>query len=73
MGERELVLRRPPLGKKAATAHDMSREYRVLSALNAVFPYCPRALAFCQDQSVMGSSIFVKRTQCIDGPATISA
>ncbi len=59
VGERELVLRRPPLGKKAATAHDMSREHRVLTALRSVFPYCPRALCFCQDESVMGSSFFV--------------
>ena len=34
IGNRELVLRRPPFGRKAKTAHDMGREYRVLKALN---------------------------------------
>jgi aminoglycoside phosphotransferase (APT) family kinase protein len=45
VGETELVLRRPPIGKKARTAHDMNREYRILSALKPVFPYVPAPLA----------------------------
>jgi aminoglycoside phosphotransferase (APT) family kinase protein len=59
VGERELVLRRPPFGKKAKSAHDMSREYRMLSALGPVFPYCPQALALCEDESVLGCPFFV--------------
>ncbi len=59
VGERELVLRRPPHGTKAKSAHDMGREFRVLTALRPHFPYCPRALAFCADESVMGCQFYV--------------
>jgi len=58
-GDMEMVLRRPPFGKKAETAHDMSREYRILSALYPVFPFCPKPLAFCDDESVMGCFFYV--------------
>lgn len=56
---RELILRRPPAGTKAKSAHDMGREYRVLNALKDEFPYCPRPLVYCEDESVMGSSFYV--------------
>lgn len=59
VGERELVLRRPPHGTKAKTAHDMGREYKVLSALRPVFPLCPRTLAFCDDPAVLGCDFYV--------------
>jgi aminoglycoside phosphotransferase (APT) family kinase protein len=55
----ELVLRRPPLGPIAASSHDMSREYRVLSRLWKSYPLAPRAIAFCDDQSVIGTTFFV--------------
>ncbi|HEY6629798.1 MAG TPA: phosphotransferase family protein [Acidimicrobiia bacterium] len=55
----ELVLRRPPLGPVAPGAHDMAREYRVLSSLWSVFPKAPRALAYCDDVSVLGSPFFM--------------
>ena len=42
-GEREYVLRRPPLGPVAASAHDMKREYAVLSNLYRAFPIAPRS------------------------------
>ena len=38
----DLILRRPPAGTKAKSAHDMGREYRVQLALKPVFPTCPR-------------------------------
>lgn len=57
--DRELILRRPPGGHKAASAHDMSREYRIQSGLKPVFPYVPTMLAFCDDQSVIGSDFYV--------------
>src|SRR5436190_6437209 len=44
-GDRELVLRRPPFGSKVKTAHDMGREYRILSHLAPVYPLAPRPLA----------------------------
>jgi len=59
VGETELVLRRPPFGKKAKTAHDMSREYRILSALKPVFPHVPQPLAYCDDPTVMDVPFYV--------------
>jgi aminoglycoside phosphotransferase (APT) family kinase protein len=56
---RELVLRRPPLGPVAPRAHDMAREYAVLSRLAAVFPLAPRAYAFCGDPSVIGAPFYL--------------
>ena len=55
----ELVLRRPPLGPVAAKSHDMGREYRVLSRLWRVFDRAPRAVAHCDDISVIGSPFFL--------------
>jgi len=59
VGEREMVLRRPPFGTKAKTAHDMGREYKVQKALGDVFPYCPRPLAYTEDPDVMGCPFYV--------------
>ncbi len=59
VGDKEMVLRRPPFGKKAKSAHDMGREYRILSALQPVFPYCPRPLAYSDDESIMGCPFYV--------------
>lgn len=58
-GDTELVLRRPPLGPVAPGAHDMAREYRVLSVLHRSFPKAPRAFLLCEDPEVMGSPFFV--------------
>lgn len=55
----EYVLRRPPLGPVAASSHDMSREYRVLSVLHQAYPYAPRAFLFCDDGSIIGAPFFV--------------
>lgn len=57
--DRELILRRPPRGHKAASAHDMGREYRVQSGLRPVFPYVPQMLAFCDDVDVIGAEFYV--------------
>ena len=59
VGGREMVLRRPPFGRKAKTAHDMGREYKILSALHPVFPYCPRPLAYTEDERIMGCPFYV--------------
>jgi aminoglycoside phosphotransferase (APT) family kinase protein len=58
-GERELVLRRPPFGPVAAGAHDMTREYRVLSRLWERLSTAPRAYLLCEDESVIGARFFV--------------
>jgi aminoglycoside phosphotransferase (APT) family kinase protein len=56
---RELVLRKPPVGTKAASAHDMKREYLIQSRLQSVYPLVPKMIALCEDQSVMGSDFYV--------------
>ena len=58
-GSHQYVLRRPPLGPLAPTAHDMSREYKVLSVLYKKFPYAPRALHLCEDKGIIGSPFFI--------------
>ena len=55
----DLILRRPPAGAKAASAHDMGREFRIQSALAPVFPYVPTMVGFCQDPAVIGSDFYV--------------
>jgi len=58
-GDRDLVLRRPPRGRKAASAHDMGREVRVQERIRPVFPVVPRIYGFCQDESLIGSEFYV--------------
>ncbi|MBB6628076.1 phosphotransferase family protein [Nocardioides sp. KIGAM211] len=62
---RDLILRRPPRGAKARSAHDMGREFRIQSALAPVFPYVPAMVGYCQDESVIGSDFYVMER--IDG------
>ena len=59
LGHRELVLRRPPFGNQVKSAHDMGREYRVLSKLSAVYPPAPRPYFYCEDDSVLGAPFYV--------------
>jgi aminoglycoside phosphotransferase (APT) family kinase protein len=59
VGDTDLVLRRPPFGTKAKTAHDMGREYKMLSALRPVFPYCPEPLVYTEDESIIGCPFYV--------------
>jgi aminoglycoside phosphotransferase (APT) family kinase protein len=59
VGERAMILRRPPVGVQIATAHDMSREYRILSHLSPVYDKAPRPLAFCEDTSVLGAPFYL--------------
>jgi aminoglycoside phosphotransferase (APT) family kinase protein len=58
-GGREFVLRRPPFGAKIKTAHDMGREYRILSHLYPVYKKVPRPLIFCEDESIIGAPFYV--------------
>lgn len=59
IADRELVLRRPPFGAKIKTAHDMGREYRILSRLVDVYPKVPRPLLYCEDRAVLGAPFYV--------------
>lgn len=55
---RDLILRRPPSGTKASSAHDMAREFRIQSALAGHFPV-PAMVALCVDPAVLGSEFYV--------------
>ncbi len=58
-GSHEYVLRRPPLGPVAPSAHDMARESKVLLRLWQAFPHAPRAFLFNADESIVGAPFFV--------------
>ena len=57
--DRDLILRRPPFGHKAKSAHDMLREARIMTALKPVYPYVPTVVATCDDPAVMEADFYV--------------
>ncbi len=59
MDGREMVLRRPPFGPVAPTAHDMPREYRLLAAINPVFPLAPKPYLLCEDTTIIGAPFYL--------------
>ncbi len=59
IGERELVLRRPPVGSTVKSAHDMGREVRVLSRLAPAWDPAPRPVLQCDDDSVLGCPFYL--------------
>jgi len=61
LGNLEIVLRRPPFGSKVKSAHDMGREYRVLSKLHAAYPPAPEPLFHCDDLAVLGAPFYGMR------------
>ena len=76
-----VVLRRPPLGHVLPTAHDMGREFRVMSGLGATAVPVPQMLHFCSDAEVLGQPFYVMErveghivtTKLPDGYADTSA
>ncbi|MFP4291514.1 MAG: phosphotransferase family protein [Cyclobacteriaceae bacterium] len=58
-GEKEYVLRRPPFGANIKSAHDMGREYKVLSALKPVYRQVPQPVLYCEDESVIGAPFYL--------------
>ncbi|HWU31632.1 MAG TPA: phosphotransferase family protein, partial [Marmoricola sp.] len=58
-GTNEWIVRRPPLGHVLATAHDMGREYRVMSALQGTDVPVPKTYAMCTDPEVLGAPFYV--------------
>ena len=62
---RDLVLRRPPAGAKAKSAHDMAREHRIQAALKPGYPLVPTMVGLCQDPAVLGCDFYVMER--IDG------
>jgi aminoglycoside phosphotransferase (APT) family kinase protein len=57
----DLVVRRPPFGTKARSAHNMAREYEVMKKLQPVYPTVPDMLCYTDDESVIGSEFYVMR------------
>lgn len=56
---KEFVLRRPPVGANIKSAHDMSREYKVLTALKPVYKPIPTPILFCDDENIIGSPFYI--------------
>ena len=54
-----LILRTAPQGANIKSAHDMGREYKVLTRLIEHFPYCPKPLAFSDDESYVGRDFYI--------------
>jgi len=80
LGDRQIILRRPPFGSKVKSAHDMGREFRVLSKLHTVYPPAPKVLLYCDDESVLGlpfylmepvSGVILRRDPPISLPFTL--
>lgn len=59
VGNRRMVLRRPPIGAKVDKGHDMAREFQVLSLVHPLFDRCPKPLCLCTDTDVIGAPFFV--------------
>ena len=59
VGDRELVLRRPPFGNTVKTAHDMGREVRMLTRLRPFYDKAPRVVASTEDPSVLGAPFYL--------------
>jgi aminoglycoside phosphotransferase (APT) family kinase protein len=57
--DQRFVLRRPPLAQVLATAHDMAREHRIISAVGRTDVPVPKALAVCTDADVNGAPFYV--------------
>ncbi|MFL5310174.1 MAG: phosphotransferase family protein [Myxococcales bacterium] len=61
IGESEAVLRRAPFGVQVKSAHDMRREFTILSALQGVYAKAPRPIAFCDDESLIGARFYLMK------------
>jgi aminoglycoside phosphotransferase (APT) family kinase protein len=58
-GERDLVMRRPPAGETAESAHDVLREHRIISALQGTAVPVPTPVLACDDTSVIGGEFYL--------------
>jgi aminoglycoside phosphotransferase (APT) family kinase protein len=58
-GDQEFVLRRPPMGPVAPTAHNMPREYKLLSVINPHFPLAPKPILLCEDPAIIGAPFYL--------------
>jgi aminoglycoside phosphotransferase (APT) family kinase protein len=58
-GDREWILRRPPFGNRVKTAHDMGREFRILSRLCHVYQPAPAPCLYCEDEAILGAPFYL--------------
>ncbi len=58
-GDQEFVLRRPPVGNRVKSAHDMGREFHVLSKLHKVYDLAPRPVAYCENEGLLGFPFYL--------------
>ncbi|MEO9485749.1 MAG: phosphotransferase family protein [Ekhidna sp.] len=56
---RDVILRRAPLGKKAGGAHNMPREFHLQEKLKPHYAYVPEMIAVCEDEEVLGSTFYL--------------
>lgn len=61
LGDRDIVLRRPPFGSKVKGAHDMGREYTILSRIHEAYAPAPEPLFYCEDEEVLGAKFYGMR------------
>jgi aminoglycoside phosphotransferase (APT) family kinase protein len=59
LGHRQMVLRRPPFGSRVKSAHDMGREFHVLSKLHDAYSPAPQVLLYCDDASILGAPFYL--------------
>ena len=57
--DKEYILRKPPIGAKIKSGHDMSREFNVLSALDKNYKKSPTPIHYCDDLNVIGSDFYI--------------
>lgn len=62
--EKELVLRMPPAGAHIQTAHDMGREFRVLSLLELHYKKIPHPIHYCETESILGAPFYLMEKLC---------
>ena len=58
-GNIEYVLRRPPFGANIKSAHDMDREFKVLSLLDPIYPCVPAPIMYCEDEDIIGAPFYL--------------
>jgi len=59
IADKEYVLRRPPFGINIKSAHDMDREFKVLSLLKPIYPSVPSPVLYCKDESIIGAPFYL--------------
>ncbi len=59
IGQRDLVLRRPPIGANVKSGHDMAREYKLLTDLYPIYPKVPRTVIYSDDLSILGAPFYI--------------